>query len=219
MSEMSVTYSREVLSDGYFLGVEINPYPDTYPTGELEESLVVNTSDEDMARFSTLFDLEDLTVGPDLRWFQADLYTGIPVVGDTLRFTVLPSPWTELGYTAPLDFVITTVTGSLYALEVNAAVPFPCGFTGLATFTVLQGSGPTVRIASTDDVRFTIRRYDQNSSGNPLYVRVAQAAELFTTVIEATNKYESLRAEAASLITDYDAEETSFTGTITEVYE
>jgi len=218
MAEMTVTYSREVLSDGYFLGVEVESYPDTYPAGELEESLVVNTSDEDISRFSSLFDLEDLSVGPALRWFQADAYSGVPIVGDTLRFTVLPTPWVEMGYAAPLDFVITDVTGSLYALEVNAGTLFPCGFTGFATYTILQGGGPSVRVASTSIVRFTIRRYDQNSSGNPLYVRVAQAAKTFTTVIEAANKYEALRAEAASLITDYDAQETSFSGTITEEY-
>jgi hypothetical protein len=75
-----------------------------------------------------------------------------------------------------------------------------------------------VRVA-TATTRVTVRRYDQNTSGNDPYVRVASAAELFPSIETATNKYESLRAEAASLITATELEEESFTGTITEVYD
>jgi hypothetical protein len=217
MAKLSVTYSREVLVDGYFLGVVINPWPATDPSGKLEESLVINTADEDMARFATLVDLEDLSVGPGLLWFQADSYSaGTPQVGDTLAFTAIPGSWEELGYVTPLYFSIATVTGSLFALEVTT--PFPCGFTGTATFEVQVGTTTVIRMAS-KTARVTIRRYDQNTSGNPPYVRVASAAGLLSSITEATNKYESLRAEAASLIVATDLEEESFTGTITEEYD
>lgn len=217
MAKLSVTYSREVLEDGYFLGVVINPAPATDPAGKLEESLVINTSDEDMARFATLVDLEDLSVGPDLLWFQADSYSaGTPQVGDTLVFTTLPGSWEEFVPAAPLSFSIATVTGSLFALEVTA--PFPCGFTGTATFEVRVGMTPVIRVASTT-ARVTIRRYDQNTSGNPLYVRVASAAELFPSIETATNKLAALRSEAASLIEATDLEEASFTGPLTEIYD
>lgn len=216
MAKMNVEYKREVLDDGYFLGVTVLSYPDTDPAGKLEESLVVNTADEDIARFSTLTDLEDLSVGPGLLWFQADVYTGTPQTSDTLVFETVPGSWEELGFSAPLSFSISTVTGSLFALEVST--PFPCGFTGNVTFHILDGVGPTVRVA-TATTRVTIRRYDQNSSGNDPYVRVASAAKLFTSITEATNKYAALRAEAASLIDATDLEEESFTGTITEEYD
>lgn len=217
MAKLSVSYSREVLVDGYFLGVTINPAPATDPAGKLEESLVINTSDEDMARFATLVDLEDLSVGPGLLWFQADSYSaGTPQAGDTLVFTAIPGSWEELGHVAPLSFSIATVTGPLFALEVTA--PFPCGFTGTATFEIRVGMTPVIRVASTTS-RVTIRRYDQNTSGNPLYVRVASAAGLLPSIEAATNKYAALRAEAASLIEATDLEEESFTGSITEVYD
>ena len=217
MAKLSVSYSREVLVDGYFLGVTINPAPATDPSGKLEESLVINTSDEDMARFATLVDLEDLSVGPGLYWFQADSYSaGTPQMGDTLVFTSVPGSWEELGYSAPQFFPIAAVNGTHFAIEV--AAPFPCGFTGTATFEVWTVVPPGVRMAS-KTARVTIRRYNQNLSGNPLYVRVASAAELFTSIEDATNKYAALRAEAASLIEATDLEEESFTGSITEVYD
>jgi len=217
MAKLSVSYSREVLVDGYFLGVTINPAPATDPSGKLEESLVINTSDEDMARFATLVDLEDLSVGPGLYWFQADSYSAsTPHAGDVLALTTIPGSWEELGYTAPLFFPIATVTGSLFALEVTPA--FPCGFTGTLTFDVRTLIPPGFSVPSTTS-RVTIRRYDQNTSGNPLYVRVASSAELFTSIEDATNKYAALRAEAASLIEATDLEEESFTGSITEVYD
>lgn len=216
MAKLNVTYSREVLVDGYFLGVTINPYPATDPAGKLEESLVINTADEDMARFATLVDLEDLSVGPGLLWFQADSYTATPQVNDTLVFTTVPGSWEELGFSAPQSFTISTVTGSQFALEVST--PFPCGFTGTAAFHILVGAGPSIRVASAT-VRFTVRRYDQNTAGNPPYVRVASAAGLLSSITEATNKYASLRAEAASLIAATDLEEESFTGTLTEEYD
>lgn len=217
MAKLSVSYSREVLVDGYFLGVTINPAPATDPAGKLEESLVINTSDEDMARFAMLTDLEDLSVGPGLYWFQADSYSaGTPQVGDTLVFTTIPGSWEELGSTAPKSFLIAAVNGTHFALQVTSA--FPCGFTGTVTFEIRIGMTPVIRVASTTS-RVTIRRYNQNTSGNPLYVRVASAAELFTSIEDATNKYAALRAEAASLIEATDLEEESFTGSITEVYD
>lgn len=217
MAKLSVTYSREVLVDGYFLKVVINSAPATDPSGKLEESLVINTLDEDMARFATLVDLEDLSVGPGLYWFQADSYlAGTPQIGDTLVFTTIPGSWVELGSTAPKSFLIAAVNGTHFALEV--ATPFPCGFTGTATFEIRVGMTSVIRVASTT-ARVTIRRYNQNLSGNPLYVRVASAAELFTSIEDATNKQAALQAEAASLIEATDLEEESFTGFITEVYD
>jgi hypothetical protein len=216
MAKMNVTYSREVLADGCFLGVTIEPYPDTDPTGKLEESLVINTADEDIARFSDLIDLENLAVGPDLLWFQADSYAGVPVGGDTLVFETIPGSWVKLGHTAPKSFTISTVTGPTYALEVST--PFPCGFTGTVTFKILVGAGPSERSASAS-TRVTVRRYDQNTPGNDAYVRVASAAKLFPSITEATNKYAALRSEAASLIDASDVEESFFTGDVTEEYD
>jgi hypothetical protein len=224
MAKLSVTYSREVLVDGYFLGVEINPAPATDPTGKLEESLVINTSDEDMARFATLTDLEDLSVGPGLYWFQADSYAGTPLAGvpamnDRLVFETVPGSWDELADPPPAlrTYSIAEVTGPPYAIRVTT--PFPCGFTGTVTYHILVGAGgSTVRVSSLSS-RVVIRRYDPNGSGSPLYVRVASAAELFPSIDTATNKYAALRAEAGSLIEATDLEEESFTGSITEVYD
>jgi hypothetical protein len=170
-----------------------------------------------MARFATLVDLEDLSVGPGLLWFQADSYSaGTPQVGDTLAFTAIPGSWEELGSTAPKSFSIAAVNGTHFALQVTSA--FPCGFTGTVTFEIRIGMTPVIRVASTT-ARVTIRRYDQNTSGNPLYVRVESAAELFTSIEDATNKLAALQAEAASLVEATDLEEESFTGSLTEIYD
>jgi hypothetical protein len=226
MAKMNVTYSREVLEDGYFLGVTVLPAPDTDPAGKLEESLVVNTADEDIARFSTLVDLEDLAVGTTLEWFQAASYAktppeGTPQMYDTLRLDTIPGSWVQLGAAAPMNFSIEEITGSLYAFRLSGSVMPPCGFTGILSFTILENTegGEVIRISQITDQIVTIRRYDQNSSGNDPYVRVASAAKLFSSITEATNKYAALRAEAASLIDATDLEEESFTGTITEEYD
>jgi len=219
---MNVEYKREVLDDGYFLGVTVLSAD---PTGKLEESLVVNTADEDIARFSTLVDLEDLAVGTALEWFQAASYAktppeGTPQMHDILRLDTIPGSWVQLGAAAPMNFSIEEVTGSLYAFRLSGSVMPPCGFTGILSFTILESTGPDViRVSQITDQIVTIRRYDQNSSGNDPYVRVASAAKLFTSITEATNKYAALRAEAASLIDATDLEEESFTGTITEEYD
>jgi hypothetical protein len=219
MAQLNVTYDRQVLGDSYFLEVTINPPPAT-TAGDLVKSLVINTSDEDIARFASQQDLIDIPEATtELVWFQADAYTDTPLAGDTLRLDTIPDAWEYLGLTAPLDFEIYAVTGTLSVLEIEAVTPFICGFTGTMTYTIYQGfPAGAVRCTQTSQ-RVTIRRYEQDTPGHPLYVRRNEAVALYPSAVVLLNKYESLRAEAASLVTEVNIEEESFTpNPITEAY-
>jgi hypothetical protein len=205
------------LGDSYFLEVTVNPAPAT-TAGDMEKSLVVSTSNEDIARFSSLQDLVDVPeTSTSLIWFQADAYTGTPVAGDTLRLDTIPDAWVALGLAAPLDFEINTVTGTLYAIDVTT--PFACGFTGTLTYTVYEGHpAGAIRCAQTSQ-RVVIRRYNPNTTGNPLYVRTDYAVALYTSAVALANKYAALRAEAESLVTEANVEEASFVpNPVTEAY-
>lgn len=219
MTQLSVTYDRATLADGYYLDADVNPSPAT-TAGDLESSLLVATATEDIARFSTLQDLTQYSVGPDLFWFQADSYpVGTPLAGDTLSFLTLPGSWGRLGYSlSHLNFDIVAVEGSVapFRIRIDSSFPFPSGFTGTVSYKIWRGSwGEEVLIPTESVVR--IRRYDPGVSA-PLYVRVPRATVLYPSIEAATNKYISLHAQAQSLINASKVKEESFEGSITRVY-
>lgn len=219
MAQLSVTYDRDVLGDGYYLDVLVKPAPDT-TAGDLETSIVVTTATEDIARFATLQDLVDLNVGGTLRWFEADTYgVGVPEAGDTLVLETIPDSWVKLGSAAPLSYTISYVIGTVapFYIQVAPGTPFPSGFTGTLTYHILNGVGPTERMPSTTS-RITIRRYYSTYPSAPTYVRVARATALYPSVEAAANKFEALTAQAQSLIDASNVEEESFDGPIDEVY-
>ena len=221
-SQLTIGYTRQTQSGiGYLLETVVNTSGST--PSEIYDCLIVNkggvSTDESIARVAVYNEMPSgvsaLPLLPStIRVFSApslsSLPGGTPQVGDIIRITQTPPPpiWQFIYGAAPSDreYEVVTVNSPT---EVIVDQDFPA-FGRSLTFEVERAS--VVELSGVSD---GLANRDYTGLVGTLF-RTRAHGDFWEDYEDAQNKYDSLRAEAQSLVDAYNA--TEFTGTTEETY-
>lgn len=195
-------------ADGYYLHTKIDVAKTT--PDELEPCIVFTSSTEIIARICTFSELSSIaaTTAAFTTFTAPSLSAASVVDTDEIRITVAPILWSEIGYTVPTDYDITTVVSPT---EVVVSSAFPAYATGI-TYNVIRSGSPVWGTDKTDGE--VLRTY----AGTPdAFYRIKEHYDLFADLDTANNMLDSLRAQAQSLVDEYNRDK--YTGISEETFE
>lgn len=219
MAELQITFIRNTLSDGFYLGTEVIAATDI-----VEECLVATVgregNSEYLARVATLNDFDgiDLATSEEYQWLRDDaLYPLHPLVTDTVVFTAVPTLWTErLGYTLGTVHAITAVTAGPapqdVVLQLSPALP---AFGEEVSFSLYRGGFPVYTGTATGTV--ACHPHTAIWEGE-VYYRKKVLHTSIPNLVTAINKFVAIQTEAQSLVDNTERYLDEYAGTDTEVY-
>ena len=215
MSQIEITYTKESLSTGYFLDAYVHPYPGTDPT-DLENCIVLNVSDGKAVRIATVAELTSITDAPVIRWITAPaFFSGGMLVSDVVRFITIPLEWAQLGCTAPYNVTIAALSTDYPVTGVRTSSVLPCEYSGDVTVGLYSSTGVEKIVPAVQTI--LVNRHDPAATGLPTYYRSNRVVSMFDVLADAESRYETLRAGAQALATQYRV--ATFVGDTTEIYE
>lgn len=220
-AKITMKFERGALTEGYYLHTTVHPLPATDPI-ELVKCLLIRTASstqpEQIARVCTVPEVLNVT---DLEPPLIQLHTGIAVswnniqAGESIIFDTIPDLWIKMGYVVPpLSFPIGGIDPVHTRLFLMLPSHFPAYLEDLS-FRIPANPGFHGVLTATDGVA---GRYIDPAFPVP-YFRTQEYWAPFDDMPTAFNKWQSLRAEAQSLVTSYEAYDNTFEGATTEVFD
>lgn len=214
MAQLTIQYTRDVLSAGYYLGVDVLSGVDIDPVCVVA-SVGRGGSPEQIARIATLNDFVDIQEAPSAGYvifYDPTLFTFAVAATDIIVLSHVPPLWTRLGYAGSTQHTVSSTDPSTDSVVVTPA--FPAYADGLSY--VLYDSGMVLKatILSSGTAMSAIG----SSWDAEIYYRMQTINSAIAELQGAINTYSALQSEAQSLVDSTEQYLEEYSGTDTEIY-
>lgn len=216
MAQLTIEFTRDTLSEGFYLGVDVLSGIDVDPFC-LVATIGRANSAETLARVATLNDLVGIPEAPSggYAYLQdPSLSAIVPVATDRIQLNAVPALWEYLGYTPGTIHEVLSWNAPYTAVEVTPEFP---AFGGALSYT-LYDSGMLPR-GTFDQSGAAILNILSSSWDDEIYYRFRTLSTSIKELGNAINKLLSLQTQAQSLVDNTEKYLDEYGGTSTEVYE